>query len=356
MAKIGNKHIIASVVAIVVIAAIIFTVFGTDTFAAKAQNNTIRADVIKDCSSTPWIVGMQLGFFKNASINFVDVGSISEQNEPAALAAGQINVFDGHPNTIINLLQAGVPVKAVAVGGSEPIVQNNTTVDEDHMHYEVLNTSQYQNISDVKAALANGTKIKVGTVATGTCVDLEFNNWLLENGVNMSTIKNQVQYVVLVDPDQEQALKEGQIDIASLHPPFYKEAETLGGINTLVTSEQAFGPAAGMSLLVFTNQYIQEYPGTVRDFTNAYKDYERWVQNNREQAGNITAAFIGLPYTSNVHYYSESGAFDNTSIGYLQQWINAMVQQGDIPAGKYTPQDLYTTEFQDTWKPNLPDN
>ena len=356
MVKLGNKHIIASIVAIVVIADVIFTVFGTNTFAATAQNNTIKADVIKDCSSTPWVVGMQLGFFKNASINFIDVGSISEQNEPAALAAGQINVFDGHPNTIIDLLQAGVKVNATVVGGSEPSVQNNSTIDEDHMHYDVLSTSPYQNISDIKTALANGTKIKVAVVATGTCADLEFNNWLLENGVNMSTINNQIQYVVLVDPDQVQAMKEGQIDISSLHPPFYKEAETEGGVNTLVTSYQAFGPAAGMSLLVFTDQYIKNYPGTVRDFTNAYKDSERWIQNNREQAGNITAAYIGLPYTSNVHYYSESGAFDNTSIGYLQDWINAMVQQGDIPAGKYTPQDLYTTEFQDTWQPNLPDN
>ena len=159
--------------------------------------------------------------------------------------------------------------------------------------------------------------------------------------------KNDVQYVVIPDPDQEEALEEGQIDIATLHPPFYKKAETDGNVTVFLTSTQAFGPAAGLTLLTFTDKYIQQYPGTVEDFTNAYKDAERWSNNNRAEAGAPTSQAIGLPGdTANVHWYSPSGAIDNTTIGYLQQWINAMVADGDITPGEFTPQEsLYYTIF-----------
>lgn len=349
---------LVGIVALVVIAVVaIFLTVGseTDLFAAKASNNTIDAAVTKDCTITPWVVGQKLGFFKKAGINFVDVGQIAWADQPAALVSGQINVYDGHPDAIIDLLKSGAQIKGVAISDAEPL---NNSEDDEHMHWEVkkgsdLNTSTTGGAAIIKARAASGNKVKVGVGSEGICADLEFNAWLRAN--NMT--KNDVQYVVIPDPDQEEALEEGQIDIATLHPPFYKKAETDGNVTVFLTSTQAFGPAAGLTLLTFTDKYIQQYPGTVEDFTNAYKDAERWSNNNRAEAGALTSQAIGLPGdTANVHWYSPSGAIDNTTIGYLQQWINAMVADGDITPGEFTPQDLYTTQFSNTWKTNLPDN
>ncbi|MCE7699692.1 MAG: ABC transporter substrate-binding protein [Methanobacterium paludis] len=346
---VNKKYAAITIIAVVVI--VLAVLFGTGAFAAKQTANTVNAAVTLDCAGTPWFVGVEKGYFKKYGLNFVNKGQIKWADQPAALASGQINVYDGHPNKLIDLLQSGAKVKGVAVSGAEPTVGGNK-VDEDHMHWLVSENSTLNTAADIKAREQSGNKVKVAVGDRSDCGDLEFDAWLRSNNLT----KDDITYVVLPDPQQEQALKQGQIDIATLHPPFYKKAEADGGVRIFLNSYQAFGPAAGLTLVVFTDDYISKYPGTVRDFINAYKDGERWINNNRDEAGNITAKDIGLPYTSNVHYYSDSGAIDSTVKGYLQQWIDAMVADGDIKQGQYKPEDLYTTEFSDTWKTNLPDN
>lgn len=342
---------IAAAVVVVIIAAF-FIAGGTSLFAAKAGNNTINAAVTKDCAGTPWFVGQEKGFFKNGGVNFVDKGEIAWAQQPAALISGQINVYDGHPNAIINLLKSGAKVHGVVVGDAEPLnssLENST--EAEHMHWLVKSDSQLKTAEDIKARAQSGNKVKVAVGSTGICADLEFNAWLRKNGLT----KNDIEYVVLQDPQQEQALQQGLIDIATLHPPFYKKAEKDGGVRVFLTSTEAFGPASGLTLVTFTDDYIKNYPGTVRDFANAFKEAERWTDDNRQEAGEITAKDIGLPFTSNVHWYSKSGAIDDKVKGYLQQWIDAMVADGDLQPGQYKPEDLYTTQFSDTWKTNLPD-
>ncbi len=343
---------IAIVAVIIIIAVGFFALGGTSAFAAKQASNEVDAAVTKDCAGTPWFVGQELGFFNKSGIKFVDKGEIKWTDQPAALASGQINVYDGHPNAVINLLKAGAKVKGVAVGGAEPTDSGNK-VDEDHMHWLVTENSTLKTAADFKTFKEqNNRKVKIAVGGTGICADLETNAWLRKNNIS----SDYYEFIVLPDPQQEQALKQGSIDVATLHPPFYKKAEKDGGVRILFNSYDAFGPAAGLTLIVFTEDYINKYPGTVRDFTNAYKDAERWINNNREQAGAITAKDIGLPFTSNVHYYSSSGAINEKVRGYLQQWIDAMVADGQLQPGQYKPEDLYTTEFSDTWKTNLPDN
>ena len=349
---VNKRYAGIAIVAVIIIIVAFFALGGSYAFATKQASNEVDAAVTKDCAGTPWFVGQELGFFNKSGIKFVDKGEIKWTDQPAALASGQINVYDGHPNSVINLLKAGAKVKGVAVGGAEPTDGGNK-VDEDHMHWLVTENSTLKTAADFKTFKEqNNRKVKIAVGGTGLCADLETNAWFRKNNIS----SDYYEFIVLPDPQQEQALKQGSIDVATLHPPFYKKAEKDGGVRILFNSYDAFGPAAGLTLIVFTEDYINKYPGTVRDFTNAYKDAERWINNNREQAGVITAKDIGLPFTSNVHYYSSSGAINDKVKGYLQQWIDAMVADGQLQPGQYKPEDLYTTEFSDTWKTNLPDN
>jgi ABC-type nitrate/sulfonate/bicarbonate transport system substrate-binding protein len=341
--------VLVAVIAIVVIA--FFAAGGSSVFSAKEGNNTVEAAVTKDCAGTPWFVGQEKGFFDKYNINFIDKGEISWGQQPAALISGEINVYDNHPNAIINLIKSGAKVKAVAVTGAEPI--NHSTTNEEHMHWLVKENSTLKTAADfIKFKEETGNKVKIAVGSTGICADLETNAWLRKNNIS----KDYYEFVVLADPQQEQALLQGSIDIATLHPPFFSKAEKDGGVRVLFTSTEALGPAAGLSLLVFTEDYIEKYPGTVRDFTKAYTEALRWSNNHREEAGEITAKNIGLPYTSNVHWYSPSSAIDDTVKGYLQTWIDNMVLDGQLKEGEFTPEDIYTTEFQDTWRTDLPDN
>jgi len=110
--------------------------------AAVSTPYTIRANVNKDCSGTPWFVGVQKGFFPAGGINFIDSGALDWSLQPSALISGQTDVYDGHPNTLINLLKAGAHIHGVVEGGAEPPAGQ---VANYHMHWLVLISSEHDN-------------------------------------------------------------------------------------------------------------------------------------------------------------------------------------------------------------------
>lgn len=304
--------------------------------ALNAEKPTIKANVNKDCAGTPWFVGQQKGFFEAAGINFVDMGHLDWSQQSAALISGQTNVVTGHPNTIINLLKAGGKVKGVVAHGAEP---PEGDLMHEHMHFLVLENSSLREAKDI---LKTGKKIKLAVGALGICADLQTNEWLRQNNIP----KDKVEVVVMPDPQQEQALKQGLIDIAVLHPPFYTAAEEHGGVRIIVSSRKIFGDAGGEDLLYFTEDFIKNNPDAVRKFIGGFKNADRWSNDNPIEAAEITAKEIGLD-KSTVHYYSYADSINETRI---QVWIDAMVKDGIIKQGEYKPSDLYTTEFKDVWK------
>jgi len=311
----------------------------TQNSAGTPNLVTIKANVNRDCAGTPWFVGVQKGYFLANGIDFKDQGELAWTLQPAALVSGQTNVADAHPNTIINLLENGAKVKGVVAGDYEPPEGNIMKI---HMHWLVLNSSSYQTIQDL---VANGYKPKIAVGGLGICADLENNAWFRQHNLT----KDQFEYTVIPDPQQEQALRQGLIDVAVLHPPFYTAAEAHGGVRIIETSYDTLpvgnGSAAGLTMLYFTEDFIKKHPDDVRKFAKAFKEAERWSNDHPNEAGVIAAKNIGLE-TANVHYTSYTGAINDTD---LQKWIDAMVIDGSIPAGKYKPSDLYTTEFSDLW-------
>ncbi|KZX10778.1 ABC transporter substrate-binding protein [Methanobrevibacter filiformis] len=348
---VNKKYVIIAIVIIAIVA-----IIAGFSLAQPAEAGSINGAVTKDCSGTPWFVGKEKGFFDKYNVTLVDKGDIPYAQQPAALTSGELNVYDGHPNALINLIKSGVKVKAVAVTGAEPI---NGSVEEEHMHWLVKEGSPLKSAKDIETfSKENNRKVKVGVLATGVCADIETNAWLRKNNISTDTI----EYVVLPDNQQEQALLQGSIDIATLHPPFFAKAEKDSNetkdaskkLRILTTSTEAFGAAAGLSFAVVNEDFIKSDPDTVANFIKAFKDADRWSNENRQEAGEITSKNIDLPYTANVHWYSPSGAFDAEVDGYIQEWIDAMVADGLLKKGEFEPKDLYTTEFKDTWQTNLP--
>jgi ABC-type nitrate/sulfonate/bicarbonate transport system substrate-binding protein len=263
------------------------------------------------------------------------VGQIAGPQRNAAFIAKQIDVEDADPQGLINMLKAGVKVKAVAQSGDEP---TDGDINKEHMHWDVLEDSPIKTPADI----ANQPgKVKISVISLGICADTQ-NNALLRK---YNIPKDKIEYVVIPDAQAEQALRQKLVDIAVLHPPFYFAAEKHGGVRTLASSKEAFGAAGGTTLLLFREDFIKEHPETVRRFAKAYKDTEKWVNENREESGKLTAADIGLTEAA-VHYYSSTGRINTTQ---LQYWIDALITDGQIKKGEYKPEDLYTDEFKDTW-------
>jgi ABC-type nitrate/sulfonate/bicarbonate transport system substrate-binding protein len=256
---------------------------------------TIKANVNKDCAGTPWFVGVQKGYYLANGIDFQDQGHLDWSLQPAALISGQTNVADAHPNTIINLLENGAKVKGVVASGYEPSKEN---IMKHHMHWLVLNSSSYHTIQDL---VAKGHKPKIAVGSLGICADLENNAWFRQHNLT----KDSFEYTIVPDPQQEEALRQGLIDVAVLHPPFYTAAEAHGGVRVIETSYDTLpsdknGSVAGLSLLYFTDDFIKNHPDDVRKFIKAFKEAERWSNDHPNESGELTAKDIGLS-TANAH-------------------------------------------------------
>lgn len=334
-----NKPVLAAVavLAIIIIVAAGFIFLNSGNKQVDNEEYKLKASVNKDCTITPWVVGVQKGFFNESGVKFVDVGEIASTQRNNAFVSGQIDVLDADPQDLINLRLAGVPVIAVAQSGDEPPDGN---LSKTHMHWLVMENSSIKSISDLTKEKL-GHKPKIAVTALGICADTQNNKWFKDNGLS----KDDFEYVVIPDPQQEQALRQGLIDVAVLHPPFYFAAEKHGGVRVLTTSQEAFGSAGGNTLLCFTEDFIKEHPETVRKFIKGYKTTEVWSNNNRDEAAIITAKAIGLDEAA-AHYYSSNGAVNETQ---LQVWIDQLVDDGALQPGQIKPGDLYTKEFQDSW-------
>lgn len=333
LAAIGILAIVA--IAVIVAAGIYYSGQKGSGASNTANNYTIKVGVNEDCTGIPWFVGDEENIFKADGFNYVNVGQTVTEQRPTALAVGQVDVLDVDPLTLTNMIKSGIKVTAVAQSGDSP---HDGDIMKEYMHWLTLNGSDLTTFESIKTA--NRT-IKIGVSALGTSDDLQTNALLRKYNIS----KDQIEYVVIPDPNMQQALRQGDIDVAVLRAAFYACAEHKGGVRILATSSDAFSSSGGTTLLVFRDSFIQEHPDTVRKFIVAYKDAERWCNANRAEAANITATHLGI-CTGDSHYYSESGAIDDSQ---LQYWINQMVIDGDIQQGEFKPSDLYTTEFNDTW-------
>jgi ABC-type nitrate/sulfonate/bicarbonate transport system substrate-binding protein len=325
--------LVVTVVAVVALIAVL-----TITPSTQASSGyTIKACVADDCGSAPFLIGDQIGYFNNRNVDLVKEGALDESLQPAALISGQIDVMDAQPDAIINMLQDGAKVSAVAMSGSALGAVGNITQNYD-MNWAVLNGSSYQTIHDIAV---KGGQVKVGTNNPGICMELDSAGWYAENNVSM----NDFDYVVLSAPQLEQALRQGLIDIAVLPTTFYDTAFGNGGVRSIGTSNDPFGALAMASYVCFTDAFIAAHPDAVRAFVEAYKSSERWSDDHQAQSAELTEKAIGQNSVT-THWYSYTGAINDSD---LQLWIDALVSEGTIHAGEYQPSDLYTTEFSDLW-------
>jgi ABC-type nitrate/sulfonate/bicarbonate transport system substrate-binding protein len=335
--KSSFKWIYAGVVALVLLVIVAYGIYAFGQNDTEKSKYTFRASVTNDCTGTPWFVGSQQDFFKKQGIDYIDVGQTVATQRPYALALGQIDVLDADPLTLVNLLKSGAKVKAVAQSGISP---GNGDTKQQYLSWIVANDSDLTSFESIK--YINRT-LKVGVGALGCSSDLQTNALLRKYGIPA----DKIEYSVIPEENQQQALRENIIDIAVLQPAFSGCTKKRLNARSIASSSDALGEAGGMTLLICKESYIQSHPETVEKFITGYKESERWCNENPLEAGNITAERLGLCDGGAVsHYYSNKG---NVNESQLQVWLDEMTTQGLIKPGEFKVSDLYTDQFKKAW-------
>ncbi|MDP4145090.1 MAG: ABC transporter substrate-binding protein [Bacillota bacterium] len=332
---INIKKRIISLVSLVVLVLASFTGCGAsskDTTADKGGKKLFPIRVATQTGFNEFDVATALGYFKEEGIEIKYTGVLQAgTSEVQTVVAGSNDVFTGHPSTVAKAVLAGAKIKIVSPG----MVDNANFV---HMDYMVRKDGPIQSAEDLKKR-----KVKVAVAGTGSCSDLIALEWAKKNGIP----EENLEFVLMPEAQQEQAVTQGLVDIANLHPVSYKKAHADGKLKTLFTSWEVVGsPAAGSSIRGFSDKFIKEHPDVVRGFIRALYKAHVYINSHQKESIDIVAKALDKdPSTLATFWYDENKKVQDS---YVQTWLDLMKAHGQLKStDSIKASDIYTNEYND---------
>jgi ABC-type nitrate/sulfonate/bicarbonate transport system substrate-binding protein len=251
-------------------------------------------------------------------------------------ATGQTDFGGAFNGAIIKLISQGAPIKSVIgyYGSDENTYQG----------FFVLENSSINHAKDLIGK-------KVGMNTMGAHAEIVLREYLKENGLTDEEIE-QVTMVVIPPINAEQALREGQIDVAVLSGMLRDLALEKGGIKKVFSDYDLFGSFTAGSY-VFTEEFIKQNPNTVKKFVEGTAKAIEWAQTKPREE--VIARFEKIieergrkEDTRMIQFYKSTGIAEKG--GFIQDkefqvWLDWLVENGDIQKGQVTLDDLFTNEF-----------
>lgn len=192
---------------------------------------------------------------------------------------------------------------------------------------------------------------KVGMNTLGGHHEAVIKEYLRRAGLSLDEIK-QVTLVVVPPVSTEQALRDKQIDIASLGGVLRDKALERGGIHPLFKDTDLFGIFSAGSY-VLSNKFIKDNPNATRLFVEATAKAIEWARETpREEVIARYEAIINKrgrkEDASSVKYWRSTGVAGKGGLisdKEFDTWINWFEAEGTLKKGQIKASDLYTNEF-----------
>ncbi len=303
--------------------------------AGKTKKDVLRTWTRKDCSLAPWLVTDKLGYFEEEGIELKFTGELQTNQQIPSIISGDNDVSSVHPNSLAVAVNGGAKLKGVSRGILEP----DESVDPKFRHmWYFVNPSKHPDIKSFEDLKKLPGEIKVTTAAINQCTDFITNVLAKKYGIP----KDKFKWVTMQDLQATQALKQGLVDLAPVHPPFYKGMEDAGELKIADSFESDLGPAAGLTIYYFREEFIEKNPDLVKRFVRAISKGQRYANEHPEEVAKWVEEAIGVPVTGN-HYYCTDTTIDESQ---LIPWLKQLEENKVIPKGKLKPSDLVTHVFE----------
>lgn len=322
---------VVSLVSLVLVASLSLTGCSSskETASNSSDDNLFEVKMASQTGFNEYDVATALGYFKEEGIKIKYTGVLQAgTSEIQTVVTGVNDVFQNHPSSVAKAVLAGAKIKIVSPG----MVDNANFV---HMDYMVKADGPIQSAADVK-----NKKVKVAVSGTGSCGDLIALEWAKKNGVP----EENLEFVLMPEAQQEQAVQLGQVDVANLHPVSYKKAHA-DGLKTLFTSWEVVGsPAAGSSIRGFSEKFINEHPDVVKGFIRALYKAHVYINSHQKESIEIVAKALDKdPSSLATFWYDENKTVQDS---YVQKWLDLMIAHGQLKADDpIKASDIYTNEY-----------
>ncbi|WP_181777307.1 ABC transporter substrate-binding protein [Amycolatopsis pittospori] len=275
-----------------------------------------------------------LGYFGPVKLKWVG-NTISGPQDIQSAATDQTDFGGAFTGAVAKLVDAGAPIKAV--------VNYYGSDEKTFLGFYVKEDSPIRAPRDLI-----GKKVGVNTV--GANLEAALDTWLKRSGLSDSEI-DQVQLVVLPPINTEQALRNGQIDVAALNGVLQDRAVAVGGLRPIVKDVEAFGPYNGGPYVLRTD-FIKKYPETTKTFVTGVAKAIEWARTTPREE--VIARFTKIiqnrgrnENTETLKYWKSTGV---TKGGLISDndytlWTDWLKQSGFVKNDQVDLKKLYTNEF-----------
>lgn len=280
--------------------------------AASAQNLKVNVGYVPAGDWVPALVAKDKGFFekRDLDVTLTKVAIIS--NIPAALMSGSLNIGVSTPTVLIDAVDGGLDLGAIA--GGTRFVKNPAIFS-----VVVRNGVTVKSAKDLEGK-------RVGVPGMRSIADVLLRKWLLDQGVQPS----KVNLVEASFPQMKDLLKGGTVDAVAVLEPFrsrivadqtgYRLADYVAEVN----------PDLLGGVWVARKQWLAANPKAATAFRDALVEAIDYMAKNAEEAKAIEGKYLGfttpvaLPYSvtlnpADFEVYGRMGR----EVGYLQKPVDA---------------------------------
>lgn len=276
-----------------------------------------------------------LGLLAPIKLKYVG-NTISGPQDIQSVVTGDTDYGGAFNGAVIKLIAAKAPIKSV--------IGYYGTDESTWAGYYVLEDSPIRGPRDLI-----GKKVAVNTL--GAHLEFVLREYLTRGGLSKAEIE-QVTLVVVPPVSGEQALRQKQVEVATLQNILRDKALTRGNLRLLFSDYELFGKFTAGSY-VFSERTLREKPRTVRKFVEATAKAIEWARSRpREEVIARYTAIIerrqrkedasAIPFWRSTGIAHPGGLIQPSE---FQVWLDWLVNSGQLPAGKLQLNDLYTNQF-----------
>jgi len=279
-----------------------------------------------------------LGLWKEEGLKADYIGVLTPGTDVPALLSGKIDFNNSHPNNIVKARLAGAKIIAISTGMIDDSVNP-------HIVYHVQKKSGITGIEGFRE-LAKKRKIKIAVSGRNGCADWYFDEWLIRGGVPEAAL----DWVVMPQKQQLEALSKGLVDAITSHPPFIKAADADPNFTRIISSfEIVHNPAAGASVRTTSEKFAKEHPEIVSAFIRVYVKAHEWSNAHPDSAKAIVARAFNQPADKVSLFTFSNRRWLNDSD--VNPWLERQIAHKDIkPDAKIKAADIYTNKYNSYWK------
>jgi ABC-type nitrate/sulfonate/bicarbonate transport system substrate-binding protein len=276
-----------------------------------------------------------LGYLAPLRLKYVGA-TISGPQDIQTVLTGDIDFGGAFNGAVLKLIAAKAPIQAVlGYYGVDQQTWGGFFVPQD---------SPIRSARDLI-----GKKVAVNTL--GAHHEFVLREYLARNGLSREDAA-QVTLVVVPPVSAEQALRQGQVEVAVLQGVLRDKAQERGGIRPLFSDYDLFGEFTAGSV-VMTRDFLRTHPRAARHFVTGTARAIEWARAQPRQ--DVVARFEsiiarrGRPEdASSVKYWRSTGVAGQGGLisdREFGMWIDWLVNDGQLQSGQIRPQDVYTNEL-----------